>query len=297
MTFPTWSEAQLQAERDVAEGRFKLERRGEGPDAYYAACREARSRVSEALSLTTDLRHISGEQLVENVKLWQTMRYLCAPPISEEDLWTLVGVGKKFKKVQAGFADKTARVLKDLIDTFRFPWIADNRAPTDEERSAAVLASSTILAHETLKTERRRNTSRIQEDAVCEALENAGFVFDPSRKAIKTLDQLARGSFSRERIVEGAKCDVPVRLHDGRLLALECKVSNGPKNGWKRLQREVGGKSGDWSTAFGTQIVTGAVLAGVFDTRCLVKTQDEQRVSIFWQHDLGKLVSSIASAA
>ena len=83
---------------------------------------------------------------------------------------------------------------------------------------------------------------------------------------------------------------MPIRLRDGRLLALECKVSNGPKNSWKRLQREVGGKADTWGRAYGTQIITGAVLAGVFDLKCLVDAQNRQNVALFWQHDLAPLI-------
>ena len=96
---------------------------------------------------------------------------------------------------------------------------------------------------------------------------------------------MPRGGYSRERRLAGAKCDVPARLFDGRLLALECKVSNGPKNGWKRVNREVGGKSDAWRAHFGTQALTGVILAGVFDLSCLVTAQD-RGVVILWEHDL-----------
>lgn len=122
-----------------------------------------------------------------------------------------------------------------------------------------------------------------------------GLTLDDGRKPILRLDELPRGHYSRERKVDGAKCDIPIRLADGRLLALECKVSNGPKNSWKRLHREVGGKAERWRQEFGHQILTGAVLAGVFDLRCLVNSQEEQDVYLFWQHDLGSLAAFVSS--
>lgn len=87
----------------------------------------------------------------------------------------------------------------------------------------------------------------------------------------------------------------PVRLRDGRLLALECKVSNGPKNSWKRVNREVGGKSEGWRQQFGVMVVTGVVLAGVYDLACLKTAQDNQRVAIFWEHDLSPLADFVTS--
>ena len=126
-------------------------------------------------------------------------------------------------------------------------------------------------------------------------LSTAGFQSDHSRSEIRVLDDMARGSFSRERRVAGDKCDVPLRLHDGRLLAIECKSSNGPKNGWKRVQREVAGKADAWARAFGTQVVTAAVLAGVYDLAVLSSAQ-ERNVAIFWEHDLAPLIHFAISA-
>ncbi len=63
-------------------------------------------RVTEAVSA------IKSSDLVEDKLLWQTLRYVCAPRVSEEDLWTFVG--KKFKNVPKDAADLTAKVLSDL---------------------------------------------------------------------------------------------------------------------------------------------------------------------------------------
>lgn len=130
-----------------------------------------------------------------------------------------------------------------------------------------------------------------------QALEEAGYTRDPGRTPVVFTDDMARGSWSRERVVAGAKCDVPVRLPCGRLLALECEISNGPKNSWKRLNREVGGKADRWRGHFGTgQVLTGAVLAGVFDLACLVAAQDAG-ATVFWEHDLAPLRDFVRVAA
>ena len=286
-----WSDEELKKNRDLSEGRFILERRGEGPTAFYAAIDEVAPKVEEAMVATDNLRQLNGDVLAENQTLWQTLRYFCAPPVSEEDLWTLVG--HKFKNMRSDIAPTTAEALAAVLDNRRFPWVELDRAPTDIERANAIAATTTLLAHETLKTTRRGISSKAQEDDVSDALVAAGLKLDPSRSVIETLDQLERGSFSRERKVSGAKCDIPIRLRDGRLLALECKVSNGPKNGWKRLSREVGGKSQTWTDVFGKQVLTAALIAGVFDFSCVQKTQNNQDVYIFWQHDLQSLVKFV----
>jgi hypothetical protein len=289
---PRWSEEQLTRDRDLAEARFVLERQGEGPSAFYAAWDIVRPQIEQALRATDNLRSIEAAALLRDKVLWQTLRYFCAPPISEEDLWTLVG--KKFKSVPARFADKTADAFISVLDVPRAPWLEQSRTPDDHELELAVVSTTVLLAHETAKTRRRGASSKAQEEQVSEVLTAAGVDFDASRTPLVDLDELARFSFSRERKVAGAKCDIPIRLRDGRLLALECKVSNGPKNSWKRLQREVGGKSDTWRREYGSRVITGAILAGVFDLTCVRRAQDEQNVAIFWQHHLEPLVTFIS---
>lgn len=286
-----WTEDELRKDRDLAEARFVLERKGEGPTAFYAAWDVVRPQIERAMAATDNLRSISAKALLEERGLWQTLRYFCAPPVSEEDLWTLVG--KKFKHVPVEFAESTAEAFKSVLDNRRVPWIIEDREPEREEFEKALFSTTLLLAHESFKTGRRGISSRAQESEASIALQSAGISFDSSRTPISSLDELARFSFSRERKVAGAKCDLPIRLKDGRLLALECKVSNGPKNSWKRLQREVGGKADTWRREFGSQVVTGALLAGVFDLACVRRSQEEQGVAIFWQHDLSPLIDFV----
>jgi len=290
----TWTREELLVQRTQAEHVFIEQRREEGPRAYADVFAELEPIVSGTLELTRDLRDVTGAKLVAYDVLLQTLRYCCAPPISEEDLWTMVG--RKFRHVPPDVADATASAMQPLYDPVRFPWLVTSREPTSGERASAILATTAMLASVVTATRRRGDVSIRQEAAVGEALRAAGFNFDPNRTPLAVLDALERGSFSRERKVAGAKCDVPVRLHDGRLLAIECKVSNGPKNSWKRLNREAGGKAERWRAAFGTQIVTAAVLAGVFDVSCLVAGQRDNGVAIFWEHELGPLAEFVADA-
>ncbi|MBM3648708.1 MAG: XamI family restriction endonuclease [Alphaproteobacteria bacterium] len=266
-------------------------RQEEGPAAFYVTWEAVEPNIRSAFKATKNLRQIDGASLVADKHLWQILRYVCAPRISEEDLWTLVG--KKFKTVPAAFSDAAAKTFSSLIDMKRFPWVIAGRDPTDAELEASIIATATLQAHEALSTSRRGSASKSQELQVSEALGAAGWTLDNSRSPVVSLDEIQRGHFSCERKVGGAKCDIPIRLNDGRLLALECKVSNGPKNSWKRLQREVGGKADAWKQAYGSQVITGAVLAGVFDLKCLADAQNQQNVVLFWQHDLKPLVEFI----
>jgi XamI restriction endonuclease len=287
---------QLRSSRDQAEALFKEQRREEGPRAFEAVCADVELTVRAALTATDDLMALTGNVFRTDPALFQPLRSFCGPPISEEDLWTLVG-GPKFKRVPDDYADETADVISLVIDPVRFPWVAENRAPLAEERERAILATTTLIASRVIATNRRSSASSRQEHAVASVLVDAGFVLDNDRAPIDVVDALLRGQFSRERVLSGAKCDIPARLRDGRLLALECKVSNGPKNSWKRVNREVGGKAETWRQHFGAQVVTAVVLAGVYDLACLVNAQDAQHVTLFWEHDLGPLAEFVELAS
>jgi hypothetical protein len=291
---PHWTSDELRASRLQAEALFKAQRREEGPMAFSEVCTKVEPIVRNALHATDDLLSLTGDIFLKDPLLFQTLRNFCGPPISEEDLWTLVG-GPKFKRVPPDYAEDTAEVISLVIDRVRFPWVETRRRPSTAEVDTAVLATTVLLATRMIGTSRRGASSARQEAAVGDILESARYKLDPARTPIQLIDELDRGCYSRERKVAEAKCDVPVRLLDGRLLAIECKVSNGPKNGWKRLNREVGGKSETWRLHFGTQVITAVVLAGVLDLSCLEATQ-AQHVALFWEHDLKPLAEFIASA-
>lgn len=282
-----WSDDELRSQRSRAEALFTAHRREEGPRTFERMYLSLRPRVERVFDASDDMRNLTGALFVEDPSAWQACRYVCGPPISQEDLWTLVG-SSKFRAVPARLAEETAEAIRVVIDPVRFPWVEQGRPANDNERQAAILATSVLWAAQQLGTERRGEASTRQEALTASALADAGLTLDPLRTPIQFLDDLARGSYSRERRVAGAKCDVPARLPDGRLLALECKVSNGPKNGWKRVNREVGGKAEAWRGHFGSQSLTGVVLAGVFDLSCLRSAQ-QAGVSLFWEHDLEPL--------
>lgn len=291
---PLWSREELKAARDLREEAFRIAWRAEGPDAVVAACAEMRPLVEAVLAATDNLRRIDGDVFRNDPDVWQLLRYVCAPILSEENFWTLVG-SPKSKTVRPEYADEAAEVIVPVVDPVRFPWIKEGRGPTDIESHAAILSTVVLLAAQRVGTGARGGASKRQEAEVAAVLAAAGYSLDASGTRIVFLDELPRGSYSAERRVGGAKCDVPVRLRDGRLLTIECKVSIGPKNGWKRINRETGGKAETWRNHFGTaQVVCAVVIDGVFDLGCLLQAQNKQGVTIFWEHDLKPLAQFLA---
>lgn len=290
-----WTREQLVVARTTSIEHFIAERRAADPAAWADQFAEVKVLVETVFEQTDNLLSISAGTLLEQPDVWwHVLRYCCGPPVSEEDLWTYVG-GPKFKKVTSSWAEGTAQVFRDFVDDVRFPWVRESRGPSDFELARAIDATIMPLAQQRFATKGRGRASERQEAFVASTLAEANFKNEQSTSEITVLDQLKRGHFSRERKLAGDKCDVPLRLADGRILAIECKASNGPKNGWKRLVREVGGKAETWRTNFGTQVVTAAVVSGVYDLSCLERGQD-RGVFLFWEHDLQPLLSFAASA-
>lgn len=292
---PVWTREELKASRDLRENAFRTAWRALGPDAVIAECNALRPQVKALLETTNNLLRIDGDIFRKDPDVWQLLRYVCAPILSEENFWTLVG-SPKSKIVRAEFADEAAEVIGPVIDPVRFPWVRENRPPTSIESYAAILSTVVLLAAQRVGTGARGGASKRQEAAVAATLAQAGYQLDRSSKRIDFIDDLPRGSYSQERRIGGAKCDVPVRLRDGRLLAIECKVSIGPKNGWKRINRETGGKAETWRSQFGSQVITAVVIDGVFDLGCLIQAQQKQAVTIFWEHELDPLLSFLEAA-
>jgi len=127
---------------------------------------------------------------------------------------------------------------------------------------------------------------------VRDRLEASGFKQVP-RKPIKLIEELPLKSFASEVNLGPRNCDVPVRLADGRLLAIECKVSSEEANSKKRLNNDVGAKAEAWRSQFGAQVITAAVLSGVFSLNDLKQAQEDQRIMIFWSHDLEPLIDFV----
>lgn len=294
---PRWSEAQLKQDVQRAVERFVESRGRVGKEMYVREFRRVEPIVRRLFGATSDLAAFGGATFEQEPGLVPAARFLGGPPVSEDDLEGLVGT-RVGKRLGGELAAKIAKVLRAAWDPIRFPWVEQARPPRRQEREAAIAWTSGVWSVERVRTRQRNESSKRQESAVAEALSASGYtrVPRPEGRAVRSLDDLARGQFTLEVVLSGAKCDVPVRLLDGRLLAVECKVSNSAVNSVKRLVRETGGKADRWRGAFGDQVVTAAVLSGVYKLGNLVDVQRQQRVALFWEHDLTPLQRFVRAA-
>jgi hypothetical protein len=292
---PVWDDARLEADRSRAVELFIEERVAEGSLRYLGVFDANLIRVKRLFRATTDLTDLSdGTAISDEPSLLSLARYLAGPPISGDDLDTLAGMKiAKRKRITKDLAQKAASVIEAAIDERRFPWLftTPHRRPTNAERQIAIRWTAGLKTAQEVQMSRRSESSARQEAAVISLLEKLEFERLPIRP-IGSTSVLERGKFSGEADVAGTKCDVPAALWDGRLLLVECKVSNSAVNSVKRLNRETVGKAGRWRDEFGTRAVPAAVLAGVFKWSNL-KAAQTAGVTLFWEHDLESLAQFI----
>lgn len=226
------------------------------------------------------------------------MRNTDRPTVSEDDFKNLSGAGtssaSRFRDGE--LAEATLDYLARNINTDVFPWVASGMEPTDEQRHAACVAIAALVADQKTKTYMRGGSSKAQENIVRETLvSECGMSPVEGHDFRLSADGPARGQvFERETKVAGTKADIVLGLFDGRIMCLECKVSNSEVNSFKRLNHEAVDKVFKWRAAFGEQCVSGAVLQDCFKTANLVSAQDAGAF-LFWSSDLSPLVEFVNS--
>lgn len=296
---PVWTAEQLKAGSIAAIEVFRKRRIEEPLEEYLDAFDRYQGIVEELLESTVDLNQLDAQliDVVTDPKLLEALRYLAGPPISEDDLKTVAEAVVTPAKLRGNLvmAKSLVEVIRNGLDRRRFPWVAAAREPTEAERSAAVMASAALMATRRLETTRRSAEKQRQEDEVMSALEAAGLIRVKTRKIGVLGDAPSAGQFCAESLLGKRKADIVVGLWDGRIMAIECKVSNSSTNSVKRLNNDAAAKAEAWRSAFGTvQVISTAVLSGVYKVHNL---EDAQRrsLTLFWSHDIAELVGWISA--
>lgn len=301
---PQWSSEQFDEQRDAAIELFREQRMLEDLGRYSDEYEDARQAVAALLELTVDLTLLRDTavavSLVADEAFLRALRYLAGPPISEDDLKTLADTNSLNPIRVRDEPWRATEVVETVLlglDSHRFPWVSDDRDPTEAERQGAIIATAALIAQRRTMTTRAHESKNLQEEAVGAALVRAG-LRQVSTRDIPTFSQAPKpGEFCHESSVGGRKADLVARLWDGRLMPIECKVSNSSTNSVKRLNNDAAVKAGTWIEQFGSaQTVPAAVLSGVYKSHNLVDAQRHGLI-IFWAHDLGHLVRFIETTA
>lgn len=268
-------------------------------EAYLEALESYRSAMEDLLERTVDLSQLESAagEILSDPDYRDAVRYLSGPPISEDDLKVLseasLAPGRLLKDPE--MARRVIRTVLLGLDRARFPWFSEDREPTDDERSAAALASAVLMAYRRVMTARANESKEEQEEAVAQALLGAGLQRVHPRPIVTLTDSPDRGHFCRECLFGERKADLVVRLWDGRAMPIECKVSNSYTNSVKRLNNDAAAKAAHWLIKFGTdQIVPSAVLTGVYKRHNLEQAQ-HAGLALFWSHAPEDLLVFVAS--
>ena len=304
MTEPKrWTTAELVTDIEEAKAVFRDQRFREPLEVYsrfYATFAPVFADIIDRLpSLAQDqLDPATLVNLVRDDAVLTALRYLTAPPISEDDLKTLAEttLSPTVLRTDAERARRVRDVIFQILDLHRFPWISENRKPTQHERMQAVVASTVLVAAQKVATSRRSDARKEQEDAVKTLLWDIGFIEVDSRD-IPMIDLAPQPrEFCSESKLGGTRADILVRLYDRRLMPIECKASNSAVNSFKRINHEALGKARSWITDFGERhVVPVAVISGVFNADNLDAAQDHG-LAIIWSHRLEDLAEFVESS-
>lgn len=296
---PRWSDEQFEDDRRKSIQIFRERRMQEPLEQYLEAFEVSRDAIDTLLESTVDLTALLDKavDVLTDADLLAAVRYLAGPPISTDDLKTLAddaSLTPSRLRADPAMAQRVIEVVLMGVDRARFPWLSENREPTEAERQAAVVATAALLAQRSVMTGRANESKDEQEQAVKNRLIEAGLI-EVERRTVHNLSEAPSiGTFCGESLFGTRKADIIVRLYDGRVMPTEAKVSNSSTNSVKRLNNDAAVKARQWTQEFGTSnVVPSAVLGGVFKLHNLRSAQDSDNLTIFWAHNLDAMVAFI----
>lgn len=292
-TPPRWDEAQLTEERLKGIQLFREERMTEPLDHYLTFYEEAYQIFAEVMEEAADLRQIreNAAAILTNKDRQHLARYIASPPLSEDDLKTISGVSLSASKLRQKpeTLDTVIDVILMGLDRQRFPWIGEDRDPTPMEKNAALVSTAAMYAFRRTETW-RRGLGKTLEQQLKDYLTSIGFTEIPPTTIANSSQGPMVGQFCGETMVVGGKADVVVKLFDGRLMPVECKVSNSETNSYKRLIHDCGEKALSWVQNLGpANCLPAAVLSGCYSLGNLKKAQSEMSLTLIWSHDFAPL--------
>jgi hypothetical protein len=169
---PRWTEVQLTTESAKSRQNFIEERTKEPLQRWieeFSRFEGEFQRLFDEFGLAAP-SSLTPQAIAEifREKLGPALRYVAGPPISADDLKELADASLA-PTVLAKNSDQAKRVLEVLLlalDPKRFPWLAENRSPTDEEKLTAITASAALITAQRVSTDRRNEGKDRQEAAV-----------------------------------------------------------------------------------------------------------------------------------
>lgn len=312
-----WTSDELKVDRIESTRIFREERLTEPLDLYLDAFQTTQRNVETYLEQTTDLQFLMNVQYIEEqvtslfnkTDFLEFLRYLAGPPISRDDLLTLL---EKYSFSATALSNnRDARlalfgILRTGLDRERFPWVAENREPLEAEKKAAITATCALIATQRTQTLRRSISAQALEEALRSTLHASGMiqVEPPLGKKTKRKIQTIQGIqeypspghfYDREVTLNTRRIDVMARTWNSKLILCECKASSTDTNSIKRLSNDTVAKALGWANSYGTvDVISVAVLAGRYSLKHLLAAQDSG-LYIVWGHRLSDLAKWVES--
>lgn len=292
-----WGADQLDEDIATAIENFRQERYSESADLYPGFFEKVQANLETLLEQTIDLADLTenAQEVLKKPKLTEALRYVAAPPISADDLKTLVDATSTKQFSDDKVSKRIVETIQATLDKHRFPWVLEGRSPTPDEKNAAIIASAALMATRQIETYRRNQAKKMQEAAVKAALIAHGFQ-EVHRRFIRTVkDAPSPGEFCGESKLGAQrprKADIVVGLWDSRIMSIECKVSNSATNSVKRLNNDAAAKAEFWRGHFGDFVTSTAVISGVFK-RLNIEAAQKSGLMIVWAHRLSDLTDFI----
>jgi hypothetical protein len=299
---PVWSASELESACRASIAAFRRERVSEPLEQYLEYYQQSREAIETILELTVDLLRVRDHAVdtLANLDLVDTVRYLASPPISKDDLETIaeVTLAPTLLEKEPGRAAKLLDVVLQGLDRERFPWLGEDREATEAERETAIVSTAAMRAFRRVETSRRTEGKKSQEQRVADFLSDQMGYVQVVPNLIPNLSKAPEpGQFCGETKVASRKADICIRLWDGRVMPLECKVSNSSTNSYKRINNDAAIKAKSWRDELGSvNVVPAAVLSGVF-TRANLEYAQDKGLALFWSHDLSPLAQFIDSTS
>lgn len=235
-------------------------------------------------------------KILLNRDLYDSLRYVSAPPVSHDDLQVLAT--RSADKIAVSAIQNDDKLVQSILalicrlsDPFRFPWVSEHREATQDELRHAIRATAVLHASANVHTE-RRGFGRVMEGIFEKRLIAEGFKKQkpPKSNQVKSpSDYPPPGHFYGECKLYARKIDFVVTLPDQRIVAIEAKDSSSKLNSVKRILNDTGGKAAHYKSQAGKQIITVGLLSGVFGVTDLLAAQEEG-LFIVWLHDLDAFI-------
>jgi XamI restriction endonuclease len=301
-----WSDAELKIQAQRALDDFVDRRLAETSTAYVAHVGRHKRSIFELFGLLQSVDPFDPDpegvrKILLDDGMFNALRYMAGPPVSADDLGVLVsrnvrGINKSLIRKSDDLSKDVLRLICRLADPVRLPWIGKGRAPTRRELRDAVASTAVLHATQSLQTE-RRSFGKTVERKLESRLVELGFhrAAAPAKGRVNApAHHPAYPGFYGECTVYGRKVDLLIPLKNGRIIALEAKDSSSALNSVKRLNNDTAAKARHYAVEGGRNILSVALLSGVFKFENLVRAQ-ESGLFLVWSHDMDGFIDWIRS--